>query len=71
MLAVARRFLVIGVVALLGGCAVGRSVVTLEQPQAVQNPATGAMVRINSVEDARVFEAEPKNPSTPSLGERS
>ncbi|WP_316978949.1 hypothetical protein [Shumkonia mesophila] len=53
--------------AVLGGCAVGRSVVPLDQAQAIQNPVSGIAVKIKSVEDARVFEAAPKDPSTPSL----
>ncbi len=67
MSAMSRAILAFGLVAVLGGCAVGRSVVPLDQVQAIQNPASGIAVKIKSVEDARVFEAAPKDPSTPSL----
>ncbi len=67
MTAVFRAMLVVGIAAFLGGCAVGRSVVPLDQSRVYENPTTGTPVKITSIEDARIFELAPKDPSTPSL----
>ena len=51
---------------LLAGCAAGRTVV----PAGIDpgsNPAQGAAVRLDGVEDARVFSASPPSPEMPSL----
>jgi len=53
-------------VILLGGCAAGRSVVTTTFDPGV-NPATGTAVRVEPVEDARVFTAAPPQADMPSL----
>jgi hypothetical protein len=57
----------------LGGCSsIGgfdRSVLTMPPaPAAAAPPATAPAVVIRSVSDERVFEAAPRDPSTPSLG---
>ena len=60
------------VIAILGtGCAATRSEVKLASPVAAPastGPATGKVVVIRSVTDARVFEQAPRDPSVPSLG---
>ncbi len=53
-------------VVLLTGCATSRDVVT-PQVNAGQNPTQGIAVRIEKIEDARRFETEPADASTPSL----
>lgn len=58
--------LLLSIVLLLGGCAAGRSVVTTAFDPGV-NPATGTTVRIEPVEDARVFTAAPPQADMPSL----
>ncbi len=59
-------------IAALGtGCAATRSEVKLASPVAAPAstvPATGKVVVIRSVTDARVFEQAPRDPSVPSLG---
>ncbi|MBE0531774.1 MAG: flagellar biosynthesis protein [Rhodospirillales bacterium] len=67
MTAAFRAMLVVGIAAFLGGCAVGRSVVPLDQSRVFENPISGTPVKITSIEDARIFELAPKDPSTPSL----
>lgn len=55
--------------AILAGCATSRSEIKLAAPAAsTVQAATGQVVVIRSVKDERVFEQEPGNPSTPSLG---
>jgi len=54
------------VVAALAGCATGRDVIT-PKFDAASNPAQGVPVRIEKVEDARIFQVKPGSPSTPSL----
>jgi len=51
---------------LLGGCAAGRSLVTAKV-DAGANPSQGQAVRIESVEDARVFSMGPPSADMPSL----
>jgi len=53
-------------VAILSGCATSRDVVTIQVPTTT-NPTTGQAVKIESVKDARQFEAKPSDPSVPSL----
>ncbi|QEI08234.1 flagellar biosynthesis protein [Pigmentiphaga aceris] len=53
-------------VAALAGCATGRDVIAPKFDAAV-NPAQGVPVRIEKVEDARIFQIKPGSPSTPSL----
>lgn len=56
--------------AALCGCAASRS--TLSPHYAtVENPASGPAVRIETVVDARVYEAKPKNPDTPSVEDQA
>jgi hypothetical protein len=57
------------VVALLTGCATSRSVVS-PTIDAGRNPAQGAAVRIDSVTDARAFQARPPQADMPSLNEQ-
>jgi hypothetical protein len=52
----------------LTGCATSRSVVTLKT-SANQAPATGPAVRLEKIEDVRLFEIAPSSPSTPSLSD--
>lgn len=54
----------------LAGCATSRSEIRIESPTADASaaPASGKLVAIRSISDARVFEEKPKEPSTPSLG---
>lgn len=57
--------------AILAGCATSRSEVKLSVPAANTTQAAasnGYVVVIRSVKDERVFEQEPSNPGTPSLG---
>ncbi|HEV7801568.1 MAG TPA: flagellar biosynthesis protein [Burkholderiales bacterium] len=63
-----RLSLLLLVVALLTGCATSRSVIT-PGLNAGQNPADGVAVRIDSVADARRFEAAPATPDIPSVME--
>jgi hypothetical protein len=53
-------------VVMLAGCATSRDVVT-PQVNAGHNPPQGIAVRIEKIEDARSFETEPSDASTPSL----
>jgi hypothetical protein len=50
----------------LTGCASSRAVIAPKFEAAV-NPAQGVAVRIDSIQDARVFELRPRVPSIPSL----
>ena len=53
---------------LLGsGCVAGRRTVDLPVPTATSLPASKGTVAINSIVDARHFENEPSEPSTPSI----
>ena len=67
MIKTARIACVVAAMALLGGCATSRSVVLPDGGTAVENPAQGLAVRIETVEDIRRFEAAPKTPDIPSL----
>ena len=61
--------IIAGLVALsliAGGCAITRSQVALGA-QAVANPASGTALKIVQVDDGRVFEINPRQPSIPSL----
>lgn len=58
--------LMLSIAFLLGGCAAGRSVVTSTFDPGV-NPAAGTIVRIEPVEDARVFTPAPPQADMPSL----
>lgn len=57
------------VLGLLGGCATTRGYTSLAvpAPAAVVTPDPGKMVVIDSVRDAREFQADPRDPSIPSL----
>jgi hypothetical protein len=61
-----RCALAVLVLALLTGCATSRSVIT-PSISAGSNPAQGPAVRIDSVTDARVFQARPPEADMPSL----
>lgn len=50
----------------LAGCATGRSILPAGV-DAGRNPAQGTAVRIDAVEDARVFTVSPPSPDSPSL----
>lgn len=52
--------------AALAGCGTSRDVVT-PKFQAVANPTQGLPIRIEQVKDARTFQVQPPQPSTPSL----
>ena len=57
--------------AVLGGCASGRSELAIDTPAAAVDSSvdeSAPSIAIRSVSDLRVFEQEPKEPSTPSLG---
>jgi len=58
------------VFAVLTGCATSRSEIRIPEPGVAiaAQPATGKTVVIRSVEDERVFEQAPSDPSIPSLG---
>ncbi|MHC8495138.1 YajG family lipoprotein [Thalassospira sp. SM2505] len=58
---------VLGCVAFLGACATSRSVVQIEQPDTIENPAEGTEVRILEVNDNRQFQIDPPSPDIPSL----
>lgn len=55
------------VVLLLSGCATSRSYLHLDLPQTQKSLSAGKVAVIDAVTDARVFEADPGDPSTPSL----
>jgi hypothetical protein len=63
---VTRLFTCLATASILAGCAVGRSVVDVNTPQAA-NPARGKTVRIESVVDTRTFEENPSQADVPSL----
>jgi uncharacterized lipoprotein YajG len=56
---------------LLGGCATGRTIITLPAAAgtAASTSVAGPVVVVTSVVDERIFEDVPSDPSTPSLGE--
>jgi hypothetical protein len=56
------------IVALLSGCAAGRTVVPASIDSGL-NPVQGTAVRIEPVQDARIFAVKPPSPDTPSLME--
>lgn len=65
---VSRYVLILGL-ALLGGCATNRSYMRLDAAHAsatVSHP-TGKAIVIDTVQDARKFEEDPRDPSVPSL----
>lgn len=51
---------------IVNGCATNRGILNL-RPTIVQQPASGQLVKIESVRDIRVFELRPRRPSIPSL----
>ncbi len=53
----------------LSGCATSRSVVTVAPAAAPANPADGVPVKVEKVEDLRVFESAPSQPDIPSLSD--
>src|SRR2546430_1531912 len=53
----------------LSGCALGRSVVDIRPPVSAASGSSGTAVKIVAVADQRSFEASPRSPSTPSLGD--
>lgn len=55
------------VVLLATGCATSRGTMTLQVPEPVAAPTADKVAVIESVEDRRVFEVNPREPSTPSL----
>lgn len=69
MARIASVFCAILVMASLSACATSRSVVDIKSAPLAANaaPAAGPAVRLVKVTDARLFDAEPPNPSTPSL----
>jgi uncharacterized lipoprotein YajG len=61
--------LVAGALLLVGGCATNRGIMELSVPEDRAPAASGGKsVMIRSVTDKRVFEENPSDPSTPSLG---
>ena len=58
---------ILSAVLVLSGCAIGRNVLPVEV-DAGGNPPQGIALRIDAVEDARVFIANPPDRETPSLG---
>jgi hypothetical protein len=58
---------ILSAVLVLSGCAIGRNVLPVEI-DAGRNPPQGTAVRIDAVEDARVFVANPPDRETPSVG---
>jgi hypothetical protein len=66
-----RSLLLIAIFAVLTGCATSRSEIKLSSPVAVPTDtvvSNGKTIVIRSVQDERVFEQAPTDPSTPSLG---
>lgn len=61
--------LVLGVFVLLGGCATTRSYtrLTVPEPGAVVTQSAAKVIVIDGVRDAREFQADPRDPSIPSL----
>jgi len=60
---------IVTAMAMLGGCAATRSVVSPEMGIATQNPAQGVAVRIDHVDDMRHFSSSPREADMPSLSE--
>lgn len=58
---------IISLAMLTGACAASRSVVEIQEPTSIENPAVGPAVKITSVEDKRKFEIDPSTPDIPSL----
>jgi uncharacterized lipoprotein YajG len=64
-----RRAVLAAAVLALAGCAASRSELKIEAPKATAVVKPGAPVMlIRTITDSRVFEENPKNPDTPSLG---
>jgi hypothetical protein len=63
-----RRALLAGAVSALVGCAVNRSELAIQAPKALALKPGAPVIFIRSVNDVRVFEEQPKIPSSPSLG---
>lgn len=61
------RAAVLCAVLLATGCATSRGVMGLQVPAPAATPAPDKLAVIESVQDGRVFELAPRNPSTPSL----
>lgn len=66
-----KRLGLIGMVALLAGCATSRSVVdvspSIGEPASATVPQNGKAVYINSVNDKRAFQESPSTPDIPSM----
>lgn len=66
-----KRLFLIGMVALLAGCATSRSVVdvspSIGEPASAAPPQNGKEVYINSINDKRAFQKSPPTPDIPSL----
>lgn len=70
MLANFKRLLLIGMVALLAGCALSRSEIDvsgISEPASAASPLNGKEVYISSINDKRVFQTSPNTPDIPSL----
>lgn len=71
MLGNIKRLLLIGMVAMLAGCATSRSVVdvspSIGETETATSPQNGKKVYINSVNDKRTFQESPPTPDIPSL----
>ena len=57
---------IVGMLSVVSGCATSRGVLDVQIPE-VADPQSRSVVVITKVTDARVFEAKPTSPSTPSL----
>lgn len=59
----------IGALLLLGGCATtrGHTRLTVPEPAAIVTPSQARVIVIDEVRDARQFQADPRDPSIPSL----
>ncbi len=70
MRVILRSAVIVAVLALLGGCALSRSVVTLDEAKTPAAPAQSAdapAVKIVEVQDKRTFLLDPRFPDIPSL----
>ncbi|MDN5780772.1 MAG: hypothetical protein L0H23_01900 [Luteimonas sp.] len=62
-----RNAIVVPLLLLLGACATNRSYLSLDVPATPVRVDAGKVAVIETVSDARLFEADPDEPSTPSL----
>lgn len=69
MIKSAKNVVLLGLVLILAGCAVDRSTISIEVPEAVATTDDAVAVKIISVEDKRIFELRPSTPDIPSLSE--